>query len=178
MKARVYATIIIMLSCLLNIAGQDAASVNLGMLSPNASKANQVLNTPVNYFTGSPNISLPIYSYTNSENELGLNITIDYLPGGVRVLEAPTTVGLGWYLNAGGIVTRTVRGMPDDIPNVGFMYSSVIASDIRSDAQQYYYDSLDSRLTCLHSIVLMALREASTLVKMGKLLWSQDRRFA
>ena len=109
---------------------QDVPNLGGGVLSANASKAGQLTSVPVNYFTGMPNISLPLYSYQNANNGLSLNVSIDYSPGGIRVQEQPTSVGLGWALSAAGAVTRSVRGMPDDIPTYGYLYASTIATDL------------------------------------------------
>jgi hypothetical protein len=124
---------------------QEGVNVNGGLQSAGAGKSDQMSAMPVNFFTGVPNISFPLFSYSNANNGLRLDVSISYFAGGTRVLENPTTVGLGWSLNAGGMVTRTVRGMPDDIPTTGFMQAGTIATDYRSNAGKYYYDSLDSQ---------------------------------
>jgi hypothetical protein len=119
----------------------DANSVALSGIGTAATK---FASTPVNYYTGIPNISIPIYSYSH-HNGLNLNISVDYAgAGGVKVNESPTNIGLGWYLNAGGVITRTVRGMPDDLPTNGFIYSAAIPSDYRPNGSKYYHDSLDA----------------------------------
>lgn len=74
-----------------------------------------------------------------------MGVSIDYAGGGVGVSESPSLVGLGWYLNSGGIITRTVRGMPDDMSTYGYLYSAAIPSDWRNDANKYYHDSLDTQ---------------------------------
>jgi hypothetical protein len=37
--------------------------------------------------------------------------------GGIRVEQEPTVVGLGWNLNAGGVITRQMKGRPDNEHN-------------------------------------------------------------
>ncbi len=139
----------LLLLCLLGwrafASGQDLPNFSSGALSPNSQKASDGMNVPVNYFTGMPSISVPLYSYKGSTNGLGLDVSISYSPGGTRVNETPTAVGLGWVLDAGGSITRTLRGRPDDTPTYGFIYASSIPTDFRSTATQYYYDSLDSQ---------------------------------
>lgn len=138
-----------LLACLLGcwsfIHAQDIPNFSSGGFSPNSQKANDGMNVPVNYFTGMPSISVPLYSYKGATNGLGLDVSLSYSPGGIRVNETPSSVGLGWVLDAGGTITRTLRGRPDDTPNYGFVYASSIPTDFRSTATQYYYDSLDSQ---------------------------------
>ena len=66
---------------------------------------------PVSHTTGIPDITIPLY-----EIDLGgykLPISISYHASGFRPDDVATPVGLGWVLNAGGAVTRTIMGAPD-----------------------------------------------------------------
>ncbi len=67
---------------------------------------------PVSTFTGIPNISIPLY--TIKSGDLTLPVSLTYHAGGIKVEETASSVGLGWALSAGGSITRTVRGTPDE----------------------------------------------------------------
>ena len=87
---------------------------------------------PVSHSTGIPDISIPLY-----EIDLGgykLPISISYHASGFRPDDVATPVGLGWVLNAGGAVTRTIMGAPD-------FYRLVVNDTIYRD-----FNSLDSYL--------------------------------
>ncbi|HEV8083714.1 MAG TPA: hypothetical protein VGP55_10950 [Chitinophagaceae bacterium] len=118
---------------------------NSAVLSPSTGKASKLGSVPVNIFTGVPQVGVPIYSYNNSNNGLSFNISLDYFAGGAQAAEGATTAGLGWFLNTGGIITRTVRGAPDDQPTNGFMYAAAIPTDYRSNGNKYYFDTLDAQ---------------------------------
>lgn len=113
-------------------------------MSPNSSAAGKMINTEVNYFTGTPSVSLPLYSYTD-HNGLGLKISAEFSSGGIRDGETPSLIGMGWYLNLGNVITRQVRGVPDDMATYGFMYSAAIPADYRVNGNKYYFDSLDAQ---------------------------------
>ena len=66
---------------------------------------------PVDHSTGVPKIEIPIYTLNTGDYELP--ISISYHASGIKVLDVSGPVGLGWTLNAGGVITRTVCGMPD-----------------------------------------------------------------
>ena len=140
---------IIILSFLLNgviwAFGQDAPNLaNMTSLSGNTQEASKLSSVPVNIYTGAPNVSVPIYSYSNAGSGLSWGVSLEYYAGGAQVGEASSTVGLGWFFNCTGVITRTVRGMPDDVPGNGYLYAPAIPSDFRSNANKYYYDSLDA----------------------------------
>ena len=81
--------------------------------SPNAAAFHVYGNTQVNNYTGSPDISIPIY--TVKEGELSVPIYLKYTAGnGVKVEEMASWVGLGWTLNTGGAVSRIIRGIADE----------------------------------------------------------------
>lgn len=96
-----------------SLISQSAPNLNnAATLSPGAEKASKLSSVPVNIFTGVPQVGVPLYSYSSPNNGLSIGISLDYFAGGTQVAEAPTTVGLGWFLNAGGSINRTVRGAP------------------------------------------------------------------
>jgi len=108
-----------------------------------AGAAGRLAATPTNIYTGLPAISLPLYSYSH-HNGLVLGISLDYLSGGVQDNQSATPEGLGWMINAGGLITRTVRGMPDDVSSKGFLYNGALPSNYQPYGFQYYHDSLDA----------------------------------
>ena len=85
--------------------------------SPEVSSLMKYLDIPVSPFTGQPDITLPIY--TVREGSLEVPISISYHGGGVKVDELPGIIGLGWSLNAGGCVSRSVYGLPDELNKGG-----------------------------------------------------------
>jgi hypothetical protein len=76
------------------------------------SSLGKFIDFPIGYYTGTPKISVPIYDLKDGAAELP--ISIEYHSGGIRVSEIASSVGLGWSLQAGGMVMRVVRGAPDE----------------------------------------------------------------
>lgn len=81
--------------------------------SPDAAALGKYGSTPVGLHTGIPSISIPLY--TVKSGGLELPISISYHASGIKVNEIASWVGLGWSLNAGGVVTRSVVGKSDDV---------------------------------------------------------------
>ena len=80
--------------------------------SPQVSMMQRFGNYPVDYSTGVPNVSIPIYTIRLDDFELP--ISIDYHNSGIRVQDISTPVGIGWLLNAGGCISRTIMGTDDN----------------------------------------------------------------
>lgn len=89
--------------------------------SPNVSAINKFGNIPVGHSTGIPQIGVPIYSWEGKNFGLKVNVSLDYHAGGIKVDENASNVGLGWALNAGGVVSRSVRGLYDEYSEHGFL---------------------------------------------------------
>jgi YD repeat-containing protein len=83
--------------------------------SPVAAALGKYGDWPVNNYTGVPQISLPLFNVGTSS--IKVDISLSYHAGGVPVEDVGSWVGLGWSLNAGGVITRTVKGFPDELPN-------------------------------------------------------------
>jgi YD repeat-containing protein len=92
--------------------GQSNPYNEVSIASPTAASLGKFADVPVNYHTGIPNINIPIY--TIQEGTLKLLIGLSYHAGGLKVMEPASWVGAGWALNAGGVITRTVQGAPDE----------------------------------------------------------------
>ncbi|MCG8373396.1 MAG: hypothetical protein MI700_07680, partial [Balneolales bacterium] len=83
--------------------------------SPEAYSLGKYGDIPVSLYTGVPDISIPLYALT--DGEVSVPISLSYHAGGIRVEEKASWVGLGWALNAGGVITRTVVDEADDNPH-------------------------------------------------------------
>ena len=79
--------------------------------SPDVAALYKYTEIPVNYYTGSVGIDLPLY--TVKTRDLNVPISISYHSSGIKVEEEASSVGLGWTLNAGGAIQHIVRGMDD-----------------------------------------------------------------
>lgn len=79
--------------------------------SPTASSLVAYADYPVSHYTGVPDISIPLYEIDIDGYKLP--ITLSYHASGVRVNQEASWVGLGWALNAGGVVSRTVKCADD-----------------------------------------------------------------
>jgi YD repeat-containing protein len=67
---------------------------------------------PVGLFTGTPQLSIPLFEL--NVGKINLPISLSYSSNGVRVDEIAGNVGLGWNLNAGGVITRSINDEPDE----------------------------------------------------------------
>lgn len=109
-------------------------------MSPNASSLAIYADYPVSHYTGVPNISVPLHEI--NIDGFKLPITLSYHASGIKVNQEASWVGLGWALNVGGSVSRSVKGRDDfleyatgDIEK-GY-YKDADIANISSD---YYYN--------------------------------------
>ena len=93
-------------------ASQYNCLSNFVQPSPNIAAMGKYVDFPISYYTGTPQISIPLYDL--KDNAAHVPISLSYHPSGIRVSEIASWVGLGWNLNATGMITRTVRGAPDE----------------------------------------------------------------
>jgi hypothetical protein len=89
----------------------------VNILSPDVASLGRYGDVPVSYYTGTPNINIPLYSL--NVNGIELNVELNYDATGVRVNQHPGWVGQNWSLSAGGVITRTVIGDDDEFSSVG-----------------------------------------------------------
>jgi YD repeat-containing protein len=92
-------------------------------MSPQASSLGTYGVYDINYYTGSPNISIPIYEI--KDPGVTIPISLSYDATGFVPNSNSSQVGLNWSLAAGGVITRTVRGVPDEKRDPNFASSSL-----------------------------------------------------
>ena len=80
--------------------------------TPDAAKLGTFGSVPISEYTGIPQVSVPLYEV--KDGNLTVPISVDYHLSTVKPHIQPGIVGLGWALSAGGQITRTVRGIPDE----------------------------------------------------------------
>lgn len=117
--------------------------------SPEALSITKYGNTDVNLYNGIPNISIPIW--TCKSKNINIPIKLNYNGGGIKVNDIASSVGLGWSLQAGGVVSREVRSLPDDMAGLGFLdsdqlvYPSNLSVEGRKIAYDYMMNKKDSQ---------------------------------
>jgi hypothetical protein len=119
-------TLPVILFCF-NILNLKAQPVTIGSLKANTSVASpeaaamfKFSDIPVSEYTGVPNVNIPITSFQNGN--INVDVSLSYHSAGHKVSEHANWVGLGWKINAGGMISRKVKGLPDDSNRgVGFL---------------------------------------------------------
>lgn len=90
-------------------------------VSPEAASLGKYGDIPPSNSTGTMNFNVPLHTIVN--RNLQIPIALNYHASGIKVDEMPSWVGCGWALDAGGVITRNVRGLEDDheiaVRNVG-----------------------------------------------------------
>lgn len=96
--------------------------------SPEAASLSKYAEFPVSYFYGLPQIDLPLYEL--NIKDFSFPISLSYHGGGIKVDEVASRVGLGWTLNAGGVISRQVCGLPDEMREGSYSGLMHMLSDI------------------------------------------------
>ncbi len=112
--------------------------------TPNAAALGKFTEIPVSKSTGIPQISIPIYNYVDQNNDLSLAISISYHAGGHKVEDMASNVGLGWSLNAGGVISRSMNGLPDETFQVGYLNTPAINKQYNTDGFDGTKSGLDT----------------------------------
>ena len=114
----------ILLLCVpLSISAQDdqLTSVQAHMLfsegfinanSPDVWSMIKYGDADVNLYTGAIGLTIPVYTY--QDEDFTIPISFDYASTGYKPNIQTGVLGMGWYLNVGGAITREVKGIYDE----------------------------------------------------------------
>lgn len=127
--------------------GANATNLELPSLippSPTAASLMKFEEVPVSHYTGIPDITIPFSSSKLSSGK-SLDIKLSYHPGSVKGKQVASNCGLGWNLIAGGTISRTVKGYPDEIlkmdgtlPGQVGIYHNTLATTNSYHINQFY----------------------------------------
>lgn len=107
--------------------------------SPEAAAFTAYGDHQISLYTGTPNISIPIYAHRGLES--AYSVALAYDATGVKVESLSSQVGLNWSLMAGGMITRIVKGLPDtNIDSAPAYLSPLYDSDLHDDMLEYLAD--------------------------------------
>lgn len=92
--------------------------------------------------TGRASVSIPLANVQTGK--LSTAVSLSYSTGGIKVSDESGLVGLGWSLQAGGVITRVVRGHPD------WVYSDTLNAN--SLKGFYQFDTLSTSINSSNQI--------------------------
>lgn len=81
--------------------------------SPEASTITSIVDNPVDYKTGIPDITIPLFDLTTGD--ITIPIRIRHSGSGIKLRELASPVGLGWSLDAGGVISSVINGGPGSL---------------------------------------------------------------
>ncbi|MEM1322248.1 MAG: RHS repeat-associated core domain-containing protein [Bacteroidota bacterium] len=80
--------------------------------APTAQELGKYGEVPVNLYNGLTQVSIPLMEL--DALHLSMPVSLSYHASGLKVDQLASWVGMGWSLNAGGVITREIRDQPDD----------------------------------------------------------------
>ncbi|ANF52980.1 hypothetical protein A0O34_21710 [Chryseobacterium glaciei] len=118
MKKNIIAVILLSASLNNTFLAQSGNDFNknvddINKMFPAAPTSNNLMKfeeVPVSYYTGIPDINIPLFNIPTSSPNVSLNVQLKYHPLSAKPDDKAGETGLGWNLLAGGTITRTVRG--------------------------------------------------------------------
>lgn len=136
-----YQLIILFLLLCFVAKGQQQETQPIVPPSPTIASLIQYADCPVSYYSGTPNIGIPLYEI--SVDNIKIPISLSYNASGIKVAQESSWVGLGWSLNAGGCISRSVQCYDDFLeypyPGVDVEKGYYEDSDITNPASSEYY---------------------------------------
>lgn len=122
----------VLIFCLCTSLGYSQSLYPPKVQSPNTAALGTFGEVPVSLFTGTPNISIPLYELKYGSIKVPINLR--YNAAGVKPGQMPGWVGSGWDLESYGTISRQMKGILDEfnqdavLPNQTFYYPNQSAS--------------------------------------------------
>jgi len=82
------------------------------MPAPNSATLTRMVSENVDLYTGKLSVDIPLY--TLKSRTIEVPISLQTCANSHKVNDIATWAGLGWNLNAGGLITRVMKNLPDE----------------------------------------------------------------
>ncbi|MDD3036931.1 hypothetical protein [Bacteroides sp.] len=124
MAGRLLGALLLCMTSSLSVGSQEITTVKLEKpqlfpVSPQAAIMDRFQSYPMNYCTGVPEISIPLYEIV--AGDVTIPVTLSYHASGLKPQEGSGLVGTNWSLSLEPSVSREVRGA-DDGGMYGWLY--------------------------------------------------------
>ncbi|WP_158800306.1 hypothetical protein [Pedobacter sp. L105] len=148
---------VLIFSGISNVSGQTSApppiiGVGTELIgpSPDAMAFAKYGIIPVSLYTGVPDISIDLGVVEGKE--ISVPISLSYHNNGLKSYEKASSVGLGWSLNGGGVITRIIRDKIDQLTPTQYKYDQNInnysaSENVNLDAVQDFMEGAMDRGT-------------------------------
>ncbi|HQD10237.1 MAG TPA: hypothetical protein PLQ65_11270, partial [Flavihumibacter sp.] len=107
--------VLLIFTLLLSIkTGTQAQTTDLPKVikpSPEVSTLFKFQDYPMDYSTGLPQITIPLYQVKSGS--LGLSLSLSYHASGRKVYDQDGAIAANWSLSSGGMISRTAKGSVD-----------------------------------------------------------------
>lgn len=93
---------------------------------PETSSLGNFGNTPVNLFTGLPEVSLQLMVLPG--RKISVPVSLNYDATGLKSDDLSGSTGIKWSMNAGGYVIRKMNGLPDEDYQEGYLKNAALTN--------------------------------------------------
>jgi hypothetical protein len=108
--------------------------------APQTSEFAKYINYNVSLYNGVPEISIPLYTIHLKGMDVPVSLT--YHASGIKYHQTSGDVGVGWTLNPGYRISRTIYGLQDD----KYDMPATLSDDLNSLAAGYQRDTFLAKL--------------------------------
>lgn len=110
--------------------------------SPEAAAKVRYVDVPFSYNQGLAEYEVPFSTLRG--RELSIPVSLRYRSGGIKLDETAGVAGLGWTLEVGGCITRTVMDMPDEFSDIYMEHQLPFGELLDSLEQNYNSNDVNS----------------------------------
>ncbi|MGJ1420961.1 hypothetical protein ACR79T_15170 [Sphingobacterium spiritivorum] len=112
---------LIIWSIIFSAVAQEISPVAVNIIppSPHVYSTIKQNDLTIGLFSGTAQYSIPLFNI--SSGSITLPVSLNYSSNGIKVDEVPGRTGMNWNLTTGALISRFVRGYPDD--NIGVAHA-------------------------------------------------------